>query len=188
MDRKLVIISGCSGGGKSTLIDEFKNNGYSVIPEVGRQIVKEQLQSNGSITPWKNPIAFCELIIQKSITNYNQTNTVITTTQQIAFFDRCFLDGISYYQTLEIDDARKYDYLIHDLRFYSTVFMTPPWSEIYCQDDERKHTFKDAVEEYERLLKFYTQYGYQTVEIPKVNVKARFQFVMSTISDNEKKQ
>lgn len=182
MNKKLVVISGCSGGGKSTLLDELKSNGHAVIPEVGREIVKEQLQSKGNMTPWKNPIAFCELAIQKSIANYYQANTAITAANQILFFDRCFLDGISYYQTLELDDVRKYDYLIRDLRFYPTVFMTPPWSEIYCQDDERKHSFEDAVAEYERLLKFYAQCGYQILEIPKVSVHERFLFMMSILS------
>jgi len=187
MNKKLVIISGCSGGGKSTLLDELENNGYSVIPEVGREIVKQQLDTNGGVTPWQNPIAFCELAIQKSIVNYEQTNAIKSTTDKIIFFDRCFLDGISYYQSLELDDARKYDCLIQNLRFYPTVFMTPPWDDIYCQDGERKHSFEDAVAEYERLLKFYPKNGYQIVEIPKVNVKERFRFLISAISNDEKK-
>jgi predicted ATPase len=187
MNKKLIIISGCSGGGKSTLLDELKDNGYSVIPEVGRGIVKQQLEIDGNATPWQNPIAFCELAIQKSIANYEQTHAIKSTTDKMIFFDRCFLDGVSYYQSLELDDARKYDYLIQDLRFYPTVFMTPPWGDIYCQDDERKHSFEDAVAEYERLLKFYLKNGYQIVEIPKVSVKERFHFLISTISDAEKK-
>ena len=46
--NKLIVISGCSSGGKSTLLEELKNNGYAVIPEVGREIVKEQLLSLGN--------------------------------------------------------------------------------------------------------------------------------------------
>jgi predicted ATPase len=34
----LVVISGCSGGGKSTLLSELRNQGYSVIEEVGRNL------------------------------------------------------------------------------------------------------------------------------------------------------
>jgi len=33
-----VIISGCSGGGKSTLLAELKNRGFLIVLEPGRQI------------------------------------------------------------------------------------------------------------------------------------------------------
>lgn len=49
-----VIISGCSGGGKSTLLSELANRGYSVVLEPGRQIVKEQTAINGDALPWTN--------------------------------------------------------------------------------------------------------------------------------------
>ena len=40
--NRLVAISGCSAGGKSTLLTELNMNGYTVVPDVGREIVKEQ--------------------------------------------------------------------------------------------------------------------------------------------------
>jgi predicted ATPase len=179
---KLIVISGCSGGGKSTLLSELSNNGYSVVPEVGREIVKEQFEMNGNITPWQNPIKFCEMIIERSVAVYYQAIETTNSNQEI-FFDRCFLEGVSYYQTLKIENSTKYDHLIHELRYYPIIFMTPPWEEIYCQDDERKHPFADAVEEYERLLKSYPRYGYQILEIPKVSVKERLKFVIANISE-----
>jgi len=72
--NKLIVISGCSGGGKSTLISALSAAGYAVVPEAGRIIVKEQLQSNGNITPWENPRAFCELLIERSITAFQHAN------------------------------------------------------------------------------------------------------------------
>ncbi|MEJ0063372.1 MAG: AAA family ATPase [Alphaproteobacteria bacterium] len=60
--------------------------------------------------------------------------------------------------------------------------MTPPWKEIFCQDDERKHCFEDAVAEYERLTAFYPKCGYRILEIPKTGVQERLRFVMSNIS------
>lgn len=44
--NKLIVLSGCSGGGKSTLLAEFSRHGYTVIPEVGRKVYKEQLAKN----------------------------------------------------------------------------------------------------------------------------------------------
>ena len=41
--NKLVVVSGCSGGGKSTLLTEMARRGDTVMPEPGRQIVNEEL-------------------------------------------------------------------------------------------------------------------------------------------------
>lgn len=62
--NKLVIISGCSGGGKSTLLSELSNRGYTVIEEVGRKIVKKYVNIDYQL--------LCELIITESIEAYHQ--------------------------------------------------------------------------------------------------------------------
>jgi predicted ATPase len=46
MDR-FVAISGCSGGGKSTLLFELKRRGYAVVEEPGRRIIAEELSGSG---------------------------------------------------------------------------------------------------------------------------------------------
>lgn len=182
LTKKLVIISGCSGGGKSALLSALSDSGYYTIPEVGRQIVKEQLDTKGSITPWDNPTAFCELLITRSITAYHKVQTIEHPKKDLLFFDRSFLDGVSYYQTLKIPNSGKYNHFIDELRYYSTVFMTPPWPEIFCNDDERKHSFEDAVLEYHRLLEFYAGCDYKILEIPKNSVQERLQFVIANIA------
>ena len=176
--NKLIVISGCSGGGKSTLLSELSKNGYTVMPEVGRELVKEQLELNGNILPWKEPILFCELLVEKSVERYHEAIKLKSTKDNAIFFDRCFLEGVSYFQTLKIN---KYDYLINELRYYSTIFMAPPWEEIFCEDAERKNPFENAVEEYDRLLEHYVKYGYELVILPKVSVKERYQFVVDNI-------
>jgi predicted ATPase len=62
MDR-LVIISGCSGGGKSTLPAELRRRGHAVVEEPGRRTVKEELGSGGSALPWADGVAFARRAI-----------------------------------------------------------------------------------------------------------------------------
>ena len=174
----LIVISGCSGGGKSTILSELSQQGYSVIPEVGREIVKDQLAKNGNKTPWENPQSFCQLLIEKSISAYQHGKMIKNSKNNVCFFDRSFLEGICYFNNLSIDI---YDHIIHEFRYYKTVFMTPPWREIFCQDDERKHTFDDAVKEYELLVEFYSKSEYQIVQIPKSKVTERAQFIISNL-------
>jgi predicted ATPase len=181
VNNKLIIISGCSGGGKSTLLSELSNEGYSVVPEVGRELIKEQLAANGSIIPWQQPQAFCEMLITRSIAAFHKAKTITNVRDQLIFFDRSFLEGVSYYQSLEIKNSNKYDHYVDELRYYPTIFMAPPWKEIFRQDEERKHSFESAVEEYERLLKFYPKYGYRIVEFPKASLTDRVHFIISSV-------
>ena len=55
---RFVVISGCSSGGKSTLIAELGKRGHAAVEEPGRRIVKEELASGGSALPWVDRIAF----------------------------------------------------------------------------------------------------------------------------------
>jgi predicted ATPase len=57
------------------------------------------------------------------------------------------------------------------------VFLTPPWEELFRGDPERKHTFSDAVAEYEGLLQSYAANGYAIELIPKAGVEERADFL-----------
>lgn len=173
--NKLIVISGCSGGGKSTLISELKKQGYAVIEEVGRKLVKAQIDAKTGITPWEQPDLFCELLLNKSIEAYHQAEKLQEVKDKLIFFDRSILECVSHFQSINI---HQYDYYIEELRYYPRIFMTPPWPKIFSQDDERKHAFEDGLAEYSRLLKSYPQYGYQIIELPKVGVKERVQFIL----------
>lgn len=185
MKNKLIVISGCSGGGKSTLLSELANMGYSIVPEIGREVVKDQLNIDGTALPWKDAKSFCELLIKKSIDAYHQANQMYHVKHEVIFFDRSFIDGISWYQSQNYPDNDKYNYFINELKFYSTVFMVPPWKEIFSQDEERKHTFEDAINEYNRLMIMYPKYGYQISIIPKTTVKERIDFLLSKICEDD---
>lgn len=62
-----------------------------------------------------------------------------------------------------------------------TVFIAPPWEDIYVADAERPHGFAKAVEEYERLRGGYPALGYELVELPKVAVEARAAFLLAQL-------
>ena len=179
--NRFVVISGCSGGGKSTLLSELKKQGYHVVPEVGRRIVQEQLSLNGHSTPWENPLDFCELLVSNSIQEYKTASVMPIQKNNLIFFDRSVLEGICYLNSLKIN---KYDYLLNEINYFHKVFIVEPWKEIFCNDNERKHSFHDAVVEYERLMKFYAKIGYSVIKIPKNSVFARAKFLINYFKED----
>lgn len=60
------LITGCSGGGKSTLLDALAQRGYATVPERGRRIVAE-----AGPMPWDDPAGFARLIRALADIGYN---------------------------------------------------------------------------------------------------------------------
>jgi predicted ATPase len=65
--NRFVVISGCSSGGKSTLLAELGRRGYATVEEPGRRIVRRELAGDGSALPWVNGAAFARGAIQLAI-------------------------------------------------------------------------------------------------------------------------
>ena len=58
MSDRFIVLSGCSGGGKSTLLEELLRRGHAVVEEPGRRIVQQELAAGGSALPWLDLEAF----------------------------------------------------------------------------------------------------------------------------------
>lgn len=68
---------------------------------------------------------------------------------------------------------------IEKYRYNSTVFLFPPWQEIYCHDTERKQTFAQAIETWEAVRQGYSECGYFVIDVPKISVEERALFILN---------
>ncbi len=174
MDR-FVILSGCSGGGKSTLLEALKRRGHHVVAEPGRRIVTEELAGDGAALPWVDAAAFARRAIAMSLADREEAASVPDT----VFFDRGLIDAASALEHLTGEPALASFGRLH--RYNRHVFLTPPWPEIYAADHERRHDFSAAVAEYERLCAVYPRLGYEIHILPKVGVQQRADAVCSIL-------
>lgn len=172
--ERFVVISGCSGGGKSTLLAELERRGYAVIEEPGRRIVKEEHLGSGSALPWVDLSAFA----QRAIEVARQDREHAKKLPGLVFFDRGLIDAAA---ALEFATGRQALASVNDVRYNPLVFIAPPWPEIYVGDDERRHSLQEAVEEYERLLTAFSALGYDIQLLPKVDVSKRADFVIQRL-------
>ena len=58
MSDQFILLTGCSGGGKSTLLKALGERGFATVEEPGRRIVAEELIRNGKALPWTDMRAF----------------------------------------------------------------------------------------------------------------------------------
>jgi predicted ATPase len=177
MTNSLVVISGCSGGGKSTLLGELARRGFATFEEPGRRIVREELAGGGSALPWVDAGAFAARCVETGVAQWEDASRA----GGVAFFDRSVLDAFNAFEQIGLAPPPRFADVLARVRYHARVFMAPPWATIYVTDGERKHSFDDGVAEYERLLRFYPRHGYELVTLPKVPVAARAHFVLERI-------
>ena len=170
------IITGAPGTGKTSIINALKERGYSCVKENSREIIAEQIINGGEILPWKNQIAFENLISSKRAKQYESN-----TKDEIYFFDRSAIDCIAYLKANNLEASDEILETIKTCKFNSNVFYTPIWEEIYTNDSERKEDIITAKNIEKALLTTYQSFGYSLVEVPKLPVNERTAFILSKI-------
>jgi predicted ATPase len=171
-----VTISGCSGGGKSTLLQELWRRGFATIAEPGRRIVAEQLKHNGRALPWVDAAAFARRAIEVSLADL----MVADTSARWVFFDRGLIDAAAALGHLTGEPVVESLGLLH--RYNKRVFLAPPWPELYAPDQERRHSLAEAVAEYDRLVDVYPRLGYDIHVLAKVTVAGRADWVLASLA------
>ena len=174
MDR-FVVISGCSGGGKSTLLSELRRRGYEVVEEPGRRIVADELKSSGRALPWVNLTAFAQRAVDMSLDDRDKAAKV----SGVVFFDRGLIDAAT---ALEHATGKPFLLKYSSKRYNQRVFVTPPWPEIYVNDADRRHDLSQALAEYDRLLAAFEFLNYHVEILPKVNVAERADIILERLT------
>ena len=176
--EKFVVITGCSGGGKSSLLAELARRGYRTFAEPGRQIVKEQTAIGRPNIIDDDPVLFGELCIARTLHRMIEAAAA----PGPMFFDRTHIDPLSYSTLHDAEEPAHWRRAAEVFRFHPTAFFVPPWPEIFKQAAERRHSFEDALAEYPVLLKNYERFGYRPAMVPKVSVPKRADFVLQTLA------
>jgi len=170
------IITGGPGGGKTSLLESLAVKGFAVVPETARQIIKDRLRKG--MAPRPAPHEFAQQIFETDLSNY--ISNIKET--RIRFFDRSFMDSALMLFQDDQDYYRAIKEHLTTERYNRNVFITPPWREIYINDNERDQTFEDALRIYEQLYQWYDNNGYQLIVLPEESIETRVKIVLEKIS------
>jgi predicted ATPase len=170
------IITGAPGTGKTAIINALKKEGHSCAEEISRTIITEQIASGGDALPWKNLATFSQQVI--ALRKAQHTNAP---QNKIHFFDRGIIDVIAYLKHDGLPVDNDILEMVKKFSYNKTVFYTPIWEEIYTNDSERKEDIITAKKIEESLLTTYKSFGYTLVEVPKLSVSERTDFILSKL-------
>ncbi|MCV6586907.1 MAG: AAA family ATPase [Marinibacterium sp.] len=165
-----ILVTGCSGGGKSSLIAALGTAGWAVVHEPGQRIL-----ARGGPLPWLDMPAFA----RSAITLARDDLEDATGCSGPVVFDRGLVDAaVALDHSAGVPLART---LAGAPRYDHTVFLAPPWPEIYEQTGARRHGFADAQDEYHRLRRALGQLGYSATLLPRTSVQGRVAFVQARL-------
>ena len=172
---RFVVLSGCSGGGKSTLLRELCGRVNAVVEEPGRRVIAEQLAQGGTALPWIDMEAFARRALEMSMDDLARCAHV----DGWVFLDRGLIDAAV---AVAHATGERVDALVPaTVKFHRTVFLAPPWPEIYAVDTDRRHGLPEAIEEFDRLVAAYRCLGYEIDYLPRVSVGARADHVLGRL-------
>ena len=177
MKKKLFIITGAPGTGKTSILRELFSLGFKTGDEYARNIIREQQKIGGDILPWKNIKAFQNEVLSRRIQFYESIGD-----SELAFVDRGIPDQLAFAKYRGFSPAILQEKL-EKYKYANKVFITHPWKEIYSKDQIRKELFEEVERMHETICKVYCDLGYSLVSVPKVQPDERAKFIIDNIEE-----
>ncbi|WP_017607286.1 AAA family ATPase [Nocardiopsis xinjiangensis] len=173
----LVVVTGGPGSGKTTLLDHLSGLGFPRTPEAGRAIIRDQREIGGTGLVWKDARLFGELMLQWELRSHREA----ADRPGPVFCDRGVPDLVGWYLLQGEEVPEHVAEAARRFRYHRTVFVAPPWPEIFGADPERHQSWDEAVRTHAAMVEAYPAYGYKIVELPLAPVAERAAFVLERV-------
>jgi len=177
VQKKIKVIIGGPGTGKTSIIDALKARGYCCYPEISREVTMEAKKQGIDQLFLEQPLLFSELLLEGRKKQYLDAQKE---SHEVVFIDRGIPDVLAYMHYIGDSYPSFFDAACRE-NIYSEVYILPPWKEIYVSDEARYENYEQSVLIHNHLVETYTKYGYQLIEVPKDSLDNRILFILDKI-------
>lgn len=178
MNQIKIVLTGAPGTGKSTIIQELEERNYFCMHEISRDVTLEA-QKNGTDQLFlTEPLLFSDMLLKGRKEQYQKASKL---DKEMVFFDRGIPDVHGYLNYISMEFPDRYIKTSRENR-YDFVFLTPPWEDIYIQDNERYESFQQALAIHNHLLNTYKALNYNVIQVPTGTVEDRTDYILNVIN------
>jgi predicted ATPase len=176
MQSSFFVITGGPGAGKTSIVERLAARGFPTVAEAGRDILRQQVAIGGTAVHWADAAAYRDLMLQRGMDDYERMQGEA---DGPVFFDRGVTELVGYCRLIGVAVPEHVRRAAELYRYNTTVFLAPPWPEIYVNDGLRKQDVAEAMRTAALAGEAYAELGYDVVEIPKAPVADRATFVLA---------
>ncbi|WP_345275953.1 ATP-binding protein [Litoribaculum gwangyangense] len=177
MSTKKIVITGGPGTGKSTIIHDLNQRGFTCLEEISRQVTLEAKKKGIDQLFLTNPLLFSELLLNGRKKQFLDAEML---SDEIVFFDRGIPDVLAYMDFIGNTYPKTFVDACH-VAIYDAVFILKPWEAIYTSDNERYESFEQALEIHDNLVNTYKNYNYTLIDVPFNTVEKRTDFILKVL-------
>jgi predicted ATPase len=170
------VITGTVSSGKSTIIHQLANRGYTTVPETARLYIEKEMAKGRTI----HEIHADGVALQWGMKNLQLEVELGLPAIDVAFLDRGVPDFLAWYRVRGINPNEILAECFHHR--YASIFMLEPLP--FQPDDQRVEEIA-AIAGYLDLwhLRDYRALGYSVVRVPVMPPKERLAFVLERLSE-----
>ena len=181
LKSRKIVITGGPGTGKTSVINELKNQGYTCLEEISRQVTLDARKDGTEQLFLTDPVEFSRRLLKGRIAQFEEASSF---PDPLIFIDRGIPDILAYmhYINVPYPDFFKQASKLHS---YDHVFVLPPWASIFESDSERYENFDQAKLIHENLLETYSKFDYQLHEVPFGSIVHRADFILDVLKEND---
>jgi predicted ATPase len=173
-----IVITGGPGAGKTTLLVALQARGFAIVGDSARTIIHDRRK--GALSPRPSAYDFACEVLRLDIAGYTQHAATAGT----VFFDRCVLDALCMLDQVTPLSEVELSSWLSTYQYFPTVFVLPPWEEIYSNDAERDHTFAQSASVNRQVREWYRRCGYQIDEVPRLSIAERCDYVLQSLPNS----
>lgn len=168
------VVTGGPGFGKTSTVKLLSEKGFQVCDETARRLLISSEGSNCPNGKFNLPINFETIVAEERIKFLKSIDK-----DSIAFSDRGLPDQIAFSWYKNKKPSSYLVQVVSENQYAKTVFLTPPWKEIFVNDEIRRETFTEATEIHNQILNSYRFWGYQPIDLPLVSPEQRMAFILN---------
>jgi predicted ATPase len=175
--KRLFVVDGGPGTGKTSIIKELKRRGCRVFAEGARMVLARDKRFKGKDAVAVAGAAFQDAIWEYELKRYDRL--MRSNAEGDFFFDRGLYDGLAYAELGRFSLSPENVAQVRRVRYHQIFIVAPLPKELYVTDDARQESYEAALRLHQLIVKANRRFNRNLVCVPFATVERRADFVLA---------